>query len=47
MNQVVYNKYTGEELFKGTPDECQNFIANYGGGWAALDIRPAKQLNNE
>lgn len=43
MKEVVYNTYTGEVLFMGTPDECQQFIANYGGGWAALNTRQATQ----
>lgn len=43
MKHTVYNEYTNEEEFTGTPDECQEFIANYGGGWTVLKTKPANE----
>lgn len=43
MQFTVYNKYTNEEEFTGTFDECQTYLGNYGGGWAAMDIKPANE----
>lgn len=39
--QTVYNEYTLEVEFTGTLEQCQEYIANYGGGWSALAIRDA------
>ncbi len=39
MKFEVYNMYTEEIEFTGSIDECEIFIANYGGGWAALRLR--------
>jgi hypothetical protein len=44
---TVYNKYTNEWEFTGTQDECQAFFSGYGGGWAALDTRPADEEEKE
>lgn len=43
MKYTVYNEYTHEEEFTGTPDECQEFIGNYGGGWTVLKTKPANE----
>lgn len=40
MKHEVYNIYTQESYHVGTSDECQEYIANYGSGWAALSTRP-------
>jgi len=45
MKYTVYNFFTNEEEFTGTHDECQDYIGNYGGGWTALEIKPAPSTN--
>lgn len=37
---MVYNRYTIEVEFEGSIEKCHDFIANYGGGWWALEIGP-------
>jgi hypothetical protein len=37
---TVEHEFEGTE-FTGTRDECQEYIANYGGGWMALKMREA------
>ena len=44
---TVYHAYTGDGEFTGTADECQDYIANYGGGWTALSTRMATAFEKE
>lgn len=44
---VVCNPYQEwEEDFRGTHDECQDYLANYGAGWTELKIMPARLYDN-
>jgi hypothetical protein len=45
MTYEVYNIHTNESEFEGSWEECQDFIASEGGGWAALDVRPLINQN--
>ena len=36
---IVYNIHTGEEIFEGTPAECDDFITTCGLDSLSLDVK--------